>query len=437
MSAPQVTPNIPPEGERPWRWVILGLILAGTVINYIDRQTVSVLAPQLQADLHLSNFQYAKLTTWFLLSYTSVMWLWGAVVDRIGNRRGLALVVGWWSVAEMAHALARGVGSLSVARAALGLGESGHWPGALRTLAMWFAERQRAWAIGIANVGAALGSAISPPLIVWMQLRYGWKMVFFTTGAFGLVWLAAWLAFYPRGTGFQPVGSAAGCRSHMADAPQEPAKPPVPWSRLLRSREVWGIVLARFFGDPIWWLYLNWLPLYLNKARGFSLKEIGASAWAPYVAAGCGCFIGGWLSGRLIEHGWSVNRARKTAIGIGTICMPAGIAAAYAQSPYVALAFISVTLFGFQFWVSNVQVLPSDYLPVGVVGAVSGLSGCAAALGAMIFNFSTGWIVDNFSYTPVLVAAGLLAPVATGALFLLAGRVRVLEIAPMEVSSIR
>src|SRR5476649_1741199 len=206
--------NPPNEGERPWRWVILGLILAGTVINYIDRQTVSVLAPQLQADLHLSNFQYAKLTTWFLLSYTSVMWLWGAVVDRIGNRRGLALVVGWWSVAEMAHALARGVGSLSVARAALGLGESGHWPGALRTLAMWFGERQRAWAIGIANVGAALGSAISPPLIVWMQLRYGWKMVFFTTGIFGVVWLAAWLMFYPRGTGVSPVNSAAGPRSH-------------------------------------------------------------------------------------------------------------------------------------------------------------------------------------------------------------------------------
>ena len=413
--------NPPTEGERPWRWVILGLILAGTIINYIDRQTVSVLAPQLQADLHLSNFQYAKLTTWFLLSYTSVMWLWGAVVDRIGNRRGLALVVAWWSFAEMAHALARGLTSLSLARAALGLGESGHWPGALRTIAMWFGEKQRAWAIGIANVGAALGSAISPPLIVWMQLRYGWKTVFFVTGIFGLVWLAVWWTFYPK-------NSAVKDPAADTDAPREPEKPPVPWRVLLRSREVWGIVLARFFGDPIWWLYLNWLPLYLSKERGFSLKEIGASAWAPYVAAGCGCFIGGWLSGRLIEAGWSVNRARKTAIAIGTICMPAGIAAAYAQSPYVALAFISVTLFGFQFWVSNVQVLPSDYLPVGVVGAVSGLSGCAAALGAMIFNFSTGWIVDHFSYTPVLVTAGLLAPLATGALFLLAGRVRVLEI---------
>ena len=416
-----------PEGERPWRWVILGLILAGTIINYIDRQTVSVLAPQLQADLHLSNFQYAKLTTWFLLSYTSVMWLWGAVVDRIGNRRGLALVVAWWSFAEMAHALARGLTSLSIARAALGLGESGHWTGALRTIAMWFGEKQRAWAIGIANVGTALGSAISPPLIIWMQLRYGWKTVFFVTGIFGLVWLAAWLTFYPK--------NSVEKNAATSDAPREPEKPPVPWSVLLRSREVWGIVLARFFGDPIWWLYLNWLPLYLSKARGFSLKEIGASAWAPYVAAGCGCFIGGWLSGRLIEAGWSVNRARKTAIGIGTLCMPAGIAAAYAESPYVALAFISVTLFGFQFWVSNVQVLPSDYLPVGVVGAVSGLSGCAAALGAMIFNFSTGWIVDNFSYTPVLVTAGLLAPIATGALFLLAGRVRVLEIRQCDASA--
>jgi ACS family hexuronate transporter-like MFS transporter len=400
--------------------VILGLILAGTIINYIDRQTVSVLAPQLQADLHLSNFQYAKLTTWFLLSYTSVMWLWGAVADRIGNRRGLALVVAWWSLAEMAHALARGLASLSFARAALGLGESGHWPVALRTIAMWFSEKQRAWAIGIANVGAAFGSAVSPPLIVWLQLRYGWKVVFLVTGGFGVVWLAAWLTLYP--------GKKNGATFGNEIAPREPEKPPVTWSVLLRRREVWGIVAARFFGDPIWWLYLNWLPLYLSRARGFSLKEIGLSAWVPYVAAGCGCFIGGWLSGRLIEAGWTVNRARKTAIAIGTLCMPAGIAAAYAQSPYVALAFISVTLFGFQFWVSNVQVLPSDYLPAGVVGAVSGLSGCAAALGAMLFNFSTGWIVDNFSYTPVLVTAGVLAPLATGSLFLLAGRVRVLEI---------
>jgi ACS family hexuronate transporter-like MFS transporter len=182
-------------------------------------------------------------------------------------------------------------------------------------------------------------------------------------------------------------------------------------------------VLARFFGDPIWWLYLMWLPLYLYNVRGFSLKEIGLFAWMPFLAADAGCLLRGWISGFLIGRGWSVNAARKTAIGIGTLLMPAGIAAAYVPSPYQALACISITLLGFQFWVGNVQTLPSDFCPVGAVGSIAGFAGTAAGLGAMIFTLSTGWVVDHFSYTPILVAAGLLAPIATLTLFIVSGRV--------------
>jgi ACS family hexuronate transporter-like MFS transporter len=232
-----------------------------------------------------------------------------------------------------------------------------------------------------------------------------------------MVWTAAWFALCPP----DPRSPAGG----------EPLlAAPIPWRILLGRREAWGIISARFFGDPIWWLYLNWLPLYLSRVRGFTLKEIGGSAWVPFLAAGVGCLLGGALSGRWIGQGWTVNRARKTAIAIGAACMPAGILAAYAPSSIGALAWISLTLFGFQFWVGNVQTLASDFFPVGAVGSIAGFSGTAAGIGAVIFTLSTGWVVDHFSYTPILIVAGVLAPLATGILFLLVGRIRPLEISP-------
>jgi MFS transporter, ACS family, hexuronate transporter len=189
---------------------------------------------------------------------------------------------------------------------------------------------------------------------------------------------------------------------------------------------VWGIVLGRFFGDPIWWLYINWLPLYLVDVRGYDLKKIAEFAWMPFVAAGLGALTGGWFSGFLMRCGWSVNRARKTAISIGTVCLLSGVLAAYATSPTAALAWICLTCFGFQFWVGNVQTLPSDFFPVGAVGSIAGFAGTAAGLGAVLFTKAIGWIVAHFSYTPVLLIGAALAPVATGILFVLIGRVRAL-----------
>jgi ACS family hexuronate transporter-like MFS transporter len=196
------------------------------------------------------------------------------------------------------------------------------------------------------------------------------------------------------------------------------------WRDLLRHRQVWAILLARFFTDPVWWLYITWLPLYLYNARGFSLKEIGLFAWVPYVAADAGSLLGGWASGYLISRGWSVDRARKVVIAAAALLMPAGIFAAFAESPFVALALIALVLFGFQVWINNVQTLPSDFFPRRAVGSVAGLGGTGAGVGAMLFTLGTGWVVDHFSYVPVLVAAGLLAPLGTIVLFALAGPVR-------------
>jgi MFS transporter, ACS family, hexuronate transporter len=402
--------------ERPWRWVIIALLFLGTIVNYLDRLAIPQLAPVLKAEFSLTNSQYASINSWFLIVYASSMFLWGAVFDRVGNRGGFSIAVIVWSLAQVGHAFARNFATLCGMRALLGLGEGGHWPGVTRTIAAWFPVRQRALAIGIANTGASLGPALAPPLILWIQFSFGWKMVFLSTGILGFVWLAAWLIAYPR-TKKTPVVDVA--------APPQVAvqeHKPVSWAILLKRREVWGIILGRFFGDPIWWLYLNWMPLYLFEARGFSLKEIAAFGWVPFVAAGTGALSGGALSGWLLRNGWETLRARKAAIIIGTLFMTAGFGTAFATSPYLALALISLTMFGFQFWVGNVQTLPSDLFPVGAVGSIAGFAGTAAGLGAVLLNQSTGWVVDHFSYTPILITSAVLAPVATTVLFTLIRR---------------
>lgn len=416
MSSPQPVQSPSPDAERPWRWIIIALIFLGTVINYLDRLALPTLAPELRTEFGLTNVQYAWIANSFLLVYALSMFLWGAVFDRIGNRLGFAVAVVLWSLAEMGTAAARGMASLCGLRGLLGLGEAGNWPGATRTIAAWFPPRQRALGMGIANTGASLGPAVAIPLIILLRDEHGWRAVFVITGALGFVWLALWLALYPRGEATKQAVAA-------------PQHPPVPWGVLLCRREVWGIIAARFFGDPIWWLYVNWMPLYLADARGFRLKELKESGWVPYVAAAVGALAGGWFSGYLLRRTGDVNRARKIAIGVGTVAMLAGFATAFATSAPAAIVWMSITLFGFQFWVGNVQTLPSDYFPVGGVGSIAGFSGTAAGLGAVLFTFSTGWIVDHFSYTPILITAAVLAPIATVALFLLSGRVRRLEIA--------
>ena len=397
--------------------MIIALIFLGTIINYFDRLALPTLAPVLRTEFHLTNVQYAWIANSFLLVYALSMFVWGAVFDRIGNRLGFAIAVVLWSLAEMGTGMARGMTSLCGLRGLLGLGESGNWPGATRTIAAWFPARQRALGMGIANTGASLGPALAIPFIIWLRDDFGWRAVFLITGAMGFGWLILWLALYPK----------TEARAINANQPETPVHPPVPWPVLLRRREVWGIIMARFLGDPIWWLYVNWMPLYLADVRGFQLKELKASGWVPYVAAALGALAGGWCSGYLLRRTRDVNFARKFAISVGTIAMLAGFATAYASSTSAAIVWMSITLFGFQFWVGNVQTLPSDYVPVGAVGSIAGFAGTAAGIGAVIFTFSTGWVVDHFSYTPILITAALLAPLATGALFWLSGPVRRIE----------
>ncbi len=406
------------------RWWIGALLFLATLISYIDRLTLSVLAPLICRDLGLSNLEYAGIGTWFLLTYSFGQTFFGKLQDRIGTRFGLALAMCIWSIAEIAHAVARSLASLSFVRAALGLGEGGHWPAAIKSVAEWFPAQERAFAMGIVNTGATLGSALAPPLIVWLQFRFGWQMTFVATGLLGFVWLALWLVVYRLPTEHKWIAPRE--LSHILAGQREPqaAAPRIPWTKLLKMPEVQGIVVARFFGDPVWWLYLIWLPLYLHDARGFSLKSIGLSAWIPYVAADTGALLGGWTSGYLVRLGWQAHRARGAAIVFAALLAPVGMLVGRVSSPVSAMALISVVLFAFQFWVNNVQTLPSDLFSSSLVASISGLAGTGAGVGAMIFTFSTGWVVDHLGYAPVLVASGLLVPIGTILLFLLLRRAR-------------
>lgn len=398
------------------RWWIAILLLSATLISYIDRLTLSVLAPVICGDLHLTNLQYAGINVWFLLAYSLGQTIFGALQDKFGTRRGLSIAMALWSLAEAAQAIARGLGGLCAFRFFLGLGEGGHWPAAIKGIAEWFPREERAFGIGIINTGATLGSALAPPLIVWLQFSFGWRATFLVTAIFGFIWLVAWMLCYQAPASHRWLGAEELKRIQDDATDRMERAPAIRWLALLRNPKVRGIVCARFLGDPVWWLFLVWLPLYLFRARGLSLRTIGLSAWIPFLFADAGALSGGWFSGWLVRRGWRPARARGAAIAIATVLAPFGALIGIVRSEWIAIALISLVLFAFQFWINNVQTLASDFFPTDVVASVSGLAGTGAGIGAMIFTFSTGWIVDRLGYSPVLIVSGFLIPAATAIL---------------------
>jgi MFS transporter, ACS family, hexuronate transporter len=415
---------------RGLRWWMVSLVFLATLVNFIDRLTISVLAPVITVQLGLTNLQFASITTWFLVAYTASQGLSGRLYDRVGTRRGFAISILIWSAAAMGHAFARGLASLSALRFVLGLGEAGNWPGAAKAVAEWFPARQRALGMGIFNSGVSIGSILAPPLIVWLQLRFGWQTTFLVTGGLGFGWLILWWLFYET-----PERHRAISREEYALIRE--GRPPgsaqsASWRELLRHRQVWAIVASRLVTDPVWWLYITWLPLYLANVRGFSLKQIGLFAWLPYVTADAGSLLGGWASGHLISRGYSVNASRKAVMVAGAVLMLGGIPAALAESAIGALACISVVTFGFQAWINNVQTTPGDFFPEHAVATVAGLGGVGAGVGAIVFTLTTGLVVDTFhSYTPILVTSALLPVLGTALFFVLGGSIRQVALEPL------
>ena len=412
-------------GVRGLRWWIIGLIFLATLINFIDRLTVSILGPVIMAQLKLTNSQFGSITAWFLVAYTASQGLSGKLYDRIGSKRGFTMSVLVWSIAASLHAFARGLTDLRLLRVLLGLGEAGNWPGAAKVIAEWFPIRERAFAMGIFNSGVAVGNIVAFPLVTWLQLQFGWKTTFLVTGGLGFGWLILWLWLYE--TPERHPALTTDEYTLIRDGRGTAAPQPIAWRRLLEYRQTWAIVLARFLTDPVWWLYITWLPVYLYNVRGFNLKEIGLFGWLPYVAADAGSLLGGYLSGRLIARGWTVDRARKTIIATASLFMLAGIPAALTTDRMMALACIALVTFGFQAWINNVQTIPSDVFPQDAVASVAGFGGVGAGLGAILFTMTTGYVVDHFSYTPILLTAAGLPILGTVILFAVGGRIRTLS----------
>ena len=392
------------------RWRIAGLLFFATVINYIDRQTLSVLAPEITAELGLTNIEYSNIVQAFLISYASMYIVWGLVIDRWGTRTALAVSMVWWSLANAGHALARGAVGLGVFRALLGIGESGNFLAAEKAISEWFPPKERGFANGLVNAAAATGAVLAPPLIVWIFQLWGWRLAFVITGALGFVWMAFWLRWYwvparhPRVTAEE---------RELIEAPAvQSNKRHVRWRELFGFPQTWALFLARVVADPVWWFYLFWLPKYLSDDRGFTMVEIGMVAWMPYLTADLGSLAGGWASGQLIKRGVPVVKARKWIMLPSAALMPLGLLVAYSESSAVAMATICVITFAHMSWKTNLMTMTNDIYPTSIVGSVAGIVGLGSSLGGVIFTRITGIVVENYSYATIFVLMAFLHPMA-------------------------
>jgi len=392
------------------RWYICGLLFLGTTINYVDRGTIAILAPKLQTTFRWTESDYGWIINAFMVAYAIMMVASGGIIDRVGTRAGYALAMGWWSLAAIGHALARGVLSFGLARFMLGAGEAGNFPASIKSVAEWFPKRERALATGIFNSGTSIGTVVAYPIVSWMYLRWGWQVAFIGTGALGFVCLIAWVALYrlPQQHAWLTPEELRHIEMREAIEPEGP-KAKLPWTAILRRRPAWGFTLAKFMTDPIWWFYIFWLPKYLVGARGFTIAKLQWFGMIPFLLSVPGGVLGGWLSGYLIRRGWSVNAARKTAMLICALSMPTGIFAAFADSPWVAIALISISTAAHQGWSANVFTLASDIFPKKDVASVVGIGGCAGAVGGAIIAPVAGYTLQlTHSYIPLFIIGAAL-----------------------------
>lgn len=409
------------------RWMVISLIGLATVINYIDRNALAVMWPAVSKEIGADKSDYALLVTIFMIAYAFGQSVFGKIFDVIGTRMGFAASILFWSLSIGLHSVVRSIGLLSVLRVTLGVSEAGNWPGAAKANALWFPQKERALAQGIFNAGASLGAIVSAPLVALLFTGFGWRTTFLVIGILGFLWLLPWLFFYRADPDAHPWLTRAE-RDHIlgneAGETTVKAQGYAPgWTEMLRHRQSWAIILGRFFLDPVWWLFVSWLPIYLAETFGFDVQQIGLFAWVPFVGAMAGSLTGGWLSGWLIQRGRSVNFARKLAITLGCVIMlPPLLLTMTAATPLYAVLLIAVILFGFQMAINNIQTLPADYFGGGTVGSLAGLGGTAAIAGTLV----TTWLVPvmtEHGYAPIFALAAALVPVSLLCVWLLGGRI--------------
>ena len=418
---------------RNLRWWVVALIALATIINYIDRQSLNVLWPAISADLYPNKTAderkeiFAFISAVFVFSYALGQAIFGKIFDWVGTRTGFILSIGIWSLATAAHAFARGIVSFSIFRAILGVAEAGNWPGATKGNAEWFPVRERALAHGIFNSGASIGGIISIPLIAFLTVYLKWQAIFVLVGLIGLFWLIPWMFLvksppksHPWITDEERAYILTGQRApDKSDATSIDDYTPST-SEMLKRKESWGVIIASAAIDPIWWLFVFWIPIYLFEVYGMDVKTIGLYGWVPYVGAMFGAWGGGLLAQNRIKAGWTVDRTRKVIITLGCLIMlPTLLAMSNPGGPTSAVLLMAVILFGFQMAIGNVQTLPSDLFGGASVGTLAGLSGMAAKLGAVTLTSLVPWLTSGGSYAPAFIIGAGLAVLAMTSIWIL------------------
>jgi ACS family hexuronate transporter-like MFS transporter len=435
------------------RWVVCALLFLAATINYVDRQVIGILKPTLQQEFGWTEIDYSDIVFAFQLAYAIGFIFAGRVMDRLGTKRGFAIAIVIWSVAAAAHGFAPAVGvavapvlagiglgySTSVAgflfmRFLLGIGEAGNFPAAIKTVAEWFPKRERALATGLFNSGTNIGALVTPLVVPWLTVAYGWPAAFVATGLLGFLWLVVWMVFYHR-----PADHPTVSREELAFIQSEPDEAPVrvPWSTLVRYRQTWAFALGKFMTDPVWWLYLFWIPDFLSRTYGLDLLSMGPPLVVIYLLADVGSVLGGWLSSRLIGLGWSVNAARKTAMLICALAVTPIVFAPGIHHLWLAVGLIGLATAAHQGWSANLFTLTSDTFPRYAIGSVVGLGGMTGSIGGMLISKITGYVLQaTGSYWSVFVIAGTAYLVALLVIHLLVPTLEPARLAEARSSSL-
>jgi len=401
------------------RWWIAALLFVAIANSYMDRNTLAVAVNAIRETFPIGDGDFARLNSYFLFAYALMYVGGGRLMDALGTRRGFFWITIFWSLAVMSHGLATGIAGLSASRLALGVGEGGGFPAITKAISEWFPARERSTAMGFVNAGTAAGGVLAPPLIALVLSYQGWpwaepwRWVFFLSGSTGFLWSIWWLwDYYPASQ--HPRLSAAERQeiAEVIEAPRNPSgaeEPGIPWLRLFRYRQVWGLMLCKGLGDAVWYFIAFWLPKYLMDAREFNIRDVGAFAWMPWAAAGVGCLVVGSFSSSLISRGLSVDAARKIALGVAVSVMPALLLVPYLSTTWVIVPFM-IGYFGQQGWSTLVMTLPADLFPRGAVGSVAGLVGFGGAMGGILFGEVSGRYLDAhpLDYAPIFAVAGVL-----------------------------
>jgi ACS family hexuronate transporter-like MFS transporter len=402
-----------------YRWFICSLLFFATTINYLDRQVLGLLKPVLEKEFDWSEMEYSYIVMAFTASYAIGLVVFGSIIDKIGTKLGYTISVTAWSIAAMLHAAVKSSIGFGAARAALGLGESGNFPAAIKTVAEWFPKKERALATGILDSGSNIGACVAPVLVPWILGWYGWQEAFLITGALGFLWLIAWRIFYNVPAKEKRISPAEYAYIH-SDQQQEATEPKLRWVQLFQLRQVWAFIAGKFFTDPIWYFFMYWLPSYFSSTFHLDLKKPSLPLVIVYSATTAGAIGGGLLSSWLIKKGWAVGRSRKRALLFSAILVLPVIAARYTDNMWTVVALISIAVAGNAAWSANIYTIVSDMLPRNAVSSVIGIGGMAGAIGGVLFPLAIGAVLEFYKAAGNITAGYNVIFIFCGLSFLLA-----------------